>query len=145
MAAEGQSPYIKEALGFSEGSDIEIYFVDEEGGEAEPVGQLRPDHAGPTPRLYERFDLQLSSPGQSVYFGQKDRAPFIIKMKKTGRGEYSGALETNLFLATANLSVYSPYSEDRFIFTLEVRKNDRHRRGPSDQILPSAWREKKEE
>ena len=143
MTDPNDSPFLKEKLGFSEGVDVEIYFVDSRGGEARRIGFLRPDYSQTVPRLYQRTELKLDSPEtQDVYFGQADSDPHIIKLKTAAKGEYKGELETELFIASAELIVYSPYEKERFIFTLDIRKNES--RGTIDTVLPDAWVKKKD-
>ena len=139
------SPYLKEALGFKEGEDVFVYLVDGSEAEAELLGNLRPEFSGNGQRLYGLFELQLkTSDDKSVYFGQKSEPPFIITLTEQrdedDRLEYVGQLETNLFQAQARLAEYSHYSQERYTLTVTVVRQDTHRRGPMDQVLPEAWR-----
>jgi len=136
MSSKSESPFLKESLGFAEGVDVEIYLVDSRGGEARHIGALRPDYSTGISRLYHLVELRLESPEtQSVYFGQRDKKPHIIRLVKKDESEFRGEIETDLFIAVAEMIMYSPYEKERFTLTLEVKKNVKS----MDRVLPDAW------
>lgn len=139
-ASDSKNLSIKEAFGFREGADVEVFLVDQQSDRADRLGYLRPEF-GSIQRLYERFQLELPNPeGLSVFFGQTEAKPFVIKLQKDAEGNLSGSLEEGLFQATATLSPVSRYSPGVFVLTVQVARSEQTRRASAANALPDAWR-----
>ncbi len=140
MAGEQRNPSIKEELGFREGADVDVFLVDKESDRADRLGYLRPEY-GNIPRLFERFELDLSDEtGFSIFFGQSESPPFVVKLAPDAEGGRSGRVETELFEATVRLTLLSPYNPGRYVLTVAVERSERGRRGSASRVLPEAWR-----
>lgn len=141
MSSESEEAFFKQALGFAEGEDVELYLVDSRNDEARHVGQFRQDFSKNELRLYQQKELFLDSPEtRSIYFGQKDRPPHIVKLTRAASNEYRGELETEKFIALIEMKLYSPYEKERFILTAEIRKNAKR----AESVLPKGWQQSRE-
>ena len=142
--SESRNLSIKEAFGFREGADVEVFLVDQQSDRADRLGYLRPEY-GSSPRLYERFSLNLSTADQlSVFFGQTETKPFVIKLEPETAGTRAGRLQTELFQAVVALSLVSPYNPGVYVLTVEVKRNEKGQTGSASGVLPDAWKSQPE-